>query len=134
MLETCLITVTRNADISFDEEKFEDNEEDFRKQVLKLLKKRGRLAVVRLELNQEVSDPFFTCLTKLVQVDPEQCFVDSCPLQMGYIFPLAGALSHGKAKRLSYPALSLPLAGGSGAGEGDHPPDPAAGSAAVLPL
>lgn len=103
VLETCLITVTRNADISFDEEKFEDNEEDFRKQVLKLLKKRGRLAVVRLELNQEVSDPFFTCLTKLVQVDSEQCFVDSCPLQMGYIFPLAGALSHGKAKRLSYP-------------------------------
>ena len=39
VLETCLISVTRNADISFDEEKFEDTEEDFRKQVLKLLKK-----------------------------------------------------------------------------------------------
>lgn len=102
VLETCLISVTRNADISFDEEKFEDTEEDFRKQVLKLLKKRGRLAVVRMELNHEISEQFFTRLTKLVQVDGEQCFVDPCPLQMGYVFALAGALSRGKAKRLSY--------------------------------
>ena len=102
VLETCLISVTRNADISFDEEKFEDTEEDFRKQVLKLLKKRGRLAVVRMELNHEISEQFFTRLTKLVQVDGEQCFVDLCPLQMGYVFTLAGALSRGKAKRLSY--------------------------------
>ena len=94
--------MTRNADISFDEEKFEDTEEDFRKQVLKLLKKRGRLAVVRMELNHEISEQFFTRLTKLVQVDGEQCFVDLCPLQMGYVFTLAGALSRGKAKRLSY--------------------------------
>ena len=102
VLETCLISVTRNADISFDEEKFEDNEEDLRKQVLKLLKKRGRLAVVRMELNHEISEQFFTRLTKLVQVDGEQCFIDPCPLQMGYAFALAGALSRGKAKRLSY--------------------------------
>ncbi len=102
VLETCLISVTRNADISFDEEKFEDTEEDFRKQVLKLLKKRGRLAVVRMELNHEISEQFFTRLTKLVQVDGEQCFLDPCPLQMGYVFALAGALSRGKAKRLSY--------------------------------
>ena len=102
VLETCLISVTRNADISFDEEKFEDTEEDFRKQVLKLLKKRGRLAVVRMELNHEISEQFFTRLTKLVQVDGEQCFIDPCPLQMGYVFALAGALSRGKAKRLSY--------------------------------
>ena len=102
VLETCLISVTRNADISFDEEKFEDTEEDFRKQVLKLLKKRGRLAVVRMELNHEISEQFFIRLTKLVQVDGEQCFIDPCPLQMGYVFALAGALSRGKAKRLSH--------------------------------
>ena len=102
VLETCLISVTRNADISFDEEKFEDTEEDFRKQVLKLLKKRGRLAVVRMELNHEISEQFFARLTKLVQVDGEQCFIDPCPLQMGYVYALAGALSRGKAKRLSY--------------------------------
>ena len=102
VLETCLISVTRNADISFDEEKFEDTEEDFRKQVLKLLKKRGRLAVVRMELNHEISEQFFTRLTKLARVDGEQCFVDPCPLQMGYVYALAGALSRGKAKRLSY--------------------------------
>ena len=102
VLETCLASGTRNADISFDEEKFEDAEKDFRKQVVKLLKKRERLAVIRLELNHEISEPFFNRLTKLVQVDEEQCFLDPCPLQMGYAFTLAGALSRGKAKRLSY--------------------------------
>lgn len=102
VVESCLISVTRNADISFDEEKFEDAEEDFRKQVVKLLKKRGRLAVVRLELNHEISEQFFSRLTKLVQVDGEQVFIDPCPLQMGYVFGLAGELSHGKAKRLTY--------------------------------
>ena len=33
--ESCVLAVTRNADISFDDEKFEDNEEDFRRQMKK---------------------------------------------------------------------------------------------------
>lgn len=56
--ESCILTVTRNADISFDDEKFEDNEEDFRRQMKKLLKKRDHLAVVRLELSASVSAEF----------------------------------------------------------------------------
>lgn len=40
--ESCILCVTRNADISFDDEKFDDNEEDFRRQMKKLLKQRDR--------------------------------------------------------------------------------------------
>ncbi len=36
--ESCILCVTRNADISFDEEKFEDNEEDSRRQMSRLPK------------------------------------------------------------------------------------------------
>lgn len=42
--ESCLMCVTRNADISFDDEKFEDDEEDFRRHMSKLLKKRDHLS------------------------------------------------------------------------------------------
>ena len=51
--EPCIISVTRNADISFDEEKFSDDEGDYRLHVSRLLKKRNRLNPVRLEVEGE---------------------------------------------------------------------------------
>ena len=69
--------MTRNADISFDDEKFEDNEENFRRQMTKLLKQRDHLAVVRLELSTPVSAEFQKILSMLVRVQTHQVFVDS---------------------------------------------------------
>jgi polyphosphate kinase len=100
--EACIISVTRNADISFDEEKFEDNEDDFRSRVMKLLKKRDGLSVVRLEISQRVSEAFAACLMNLVQVEKKQIYVDTCPLNMKYVFQLAGDLSQIKAQQLLY--------------------------------
>ncbi|MDD3193347.1 MAG: polyphosphate kinase 1 [Oscillospiraceae bacterium] len=100
--ETCVLCVTRNADLSFDEEKFEDNEDDFRARVTKLLKKRDSLSVVRLELNQEVSDAFLEKLTSLIPVENRQIYFDSCPLNMKYVFQLAGELPEEKADPLLY--------------------------------
>ena len=84
MRESCILAVTRNADISFDDEKFEDNEEDFRRQMKKLLKQRDHLAVVRLELSRTVSEEFQKILSMLVRVQTHQVFVDECPLNMRY--------------------------------------------------
>lgn len=100
--ESCILTVTRNADISFDDEKFDDNEECFRKQVKKLLKQRDFLAVVRLELSKPVTDFFRNKLEKLVKVEPEQVYVDTCPLNMGYAFGLAGDLPADLSRQLVY--------------------------------
>lgn len=83
--ESCIISVTRNADISFDEEKFEDSEKDFRKRVKKLLKKRDNLAVVRLEISGSISNNFKDILAKMVQVEKYQISNDLCPLNMGYV-------------------------------------------------
>ena len=102
--ESCILAVTRNADISFDDEKFEDNEEDFRLQMKKLLKRRDHLAVVRLELNAAVSGEFRNILSALVRVEDHQVFVDECPLNMHYVFRLTGELPKELSPRLLYPA------------------------------
>ena len=102
--ESCVLAVTRNADISFDEEKFEDNEEDFRRQMKKLLKQRDHLAVVRLELSAALSAEFQKILSALVRVEEHQIFVDTGPLNMRYVFRLIGELPKEVSVRLLYPA------------------------------
>ena len=100
--ESCVMCVTRNADISFDDEKFEDNEEDFRHQIKKLLKTRDHLAVVRLELSSKISDGFRDRIAKMVKVEGPQMYVDKCPLNMGYIFRLIGDLPKETSEKLLY--------------------------------
>ena len=102
--ESCVLAVTRNADISFDDEKFEDNEENFRRQMKKLLKRREHLAVVRLELSTAVSAEFQRMLSALVRVQTHQVFADSSPLNMRYVFRLTGDLPKEVSARLLYPA------------------------------
>ena len=102
--ESCVLAVTRNADISFDDEKFEDDEEDFRRQMKKLLKQRDHLAVVRLELSRTVSEEFQKTLSMLVRVQTHQVFADSSPLNMRYVFRLTGDLPKEVSARLLYPA------------------------------
>ena len=102
--ESCVLAVTRNADISFDDEKFEDNEEDFRRQMKKLLKQRDHLAVVRLELSAAVCPEFQKILSTLVRVQARQVFVDSSPLNMRYVFRLIGELPKQSTAHLLYTA------------------------------
>lgn len=102
--ESCVLAVTRNADISFDDDKFDDNEADFRNQMTKLLKLRDHLAVMRLELNTQISGEFRKLLSSVVRVETHQLFVDKCPLNMRYVFRLIGALPKELSMRLQYPA------------------------------
>lgn len=100
--ESCVLAVTRNADISFDDEKFDDNEDDFRRQMRKLLKQRDHLAVVRLELSAPVSEEFQNILSALIRVETHQIFSDICPLNMGYVFRLITELPKELSARLLY--------------------------------
>ena len=95
--------MTRNADISFDDEKIEDNEEDFCRQTKKLLKQRDHLAVVRLELSAAVSAEFQKMLSALARVQTHQVFADSSPLNMRYVFRLIEELPKETSARLLYP-------------------------------
>lgn len=101
--ESCALAVTRNADISFDDDKFDDNEADFRNQMTKLLKLRDHLAVMRVELNTQISGEFRKLLSSVVRVETHEVFVDKCPLNMRYVFRLIGALPKELSMRLQYP-------------------------------
>jgi len=97
--EDCVLTVTRNADISFDEEKFDDSEESFRLKMKKLIKKRDFLSPVRLELSEKISEEFQKTLASLVQVEAHRIFTDPTPLNMSYVFRLTGELPRDFAER-----------------------------------
>jgi len=100
--ERCVVCVTRNADVSFDDEKFEDSETDFRLKVTKLLKKRDNLAVVRLETDRKISDDFLQRLSAIAGVEKRQTFEDGTPLKMDYVYSLSDDLSAEKAEPLLY--------------------------------
>ena len=100
--ETCIISVTRNADISFDDDKFDDREEDFRTHMMKLLKKRNHLSVVRLEINQKISETFLNTLSSLIHVEKRQIYFDPCPLNMKYVYQLESMLPAPKTQGLIY--------------------------------
>ncbi|MGE4354533.1 MAG: polyphosphate kinase 1 [Oscillospiraceae bacterium] len=91
--ENGILCVTRNADISFDEDKFEDIESiDYRSHVSKLLKKRSRLGIVRLELQGQISPEFQQLLSERISVENHQIYFARAPLCMKYIFDLTSAL------------------------------------------
>ena len=85
--EAAVIAVTRNADISLDEEKFDEDNPDFLNYMAKLLRKRERLAPVRLELQGEA--PRLTkMLCASLKLEPRQVYNSACPLKLGYAYML----------------------------------------------
>ena len=100
--DSCVLCVTRNADISFDEEKFEDNDDDFRSRMSKLLKKRANLAVVRLELSRKISGDFLKLLKNRIQVEDRQIYIDHAPLDMKYVYDFIRTLPPEMADPLSF--------------------------------
>ena len=85
--ESAVIAVTRNADISFDEEKFEDGKPDFLNFMSKLLRKRERLAPVRLEI-QGNAPRLSKMLCNFLKLDARQVYVCSAPLKLSYAYML----------------------------------------------
>lgn len=100
--ESCVICATRNADVSFDIDKFEDTETDYRNYVKKLLKKRANLAIVRLEIGNDISVSFRKELLKIIPVSDYQVFYDSTPLNTKYVSQLLENLPEYLTSQLRY--------------------------------
>lgn len=83
------IAVTRNADLSLDDEKFDESDEDFRAKMAKLLKKRDRLAPVRLEM-EGFETELAMMLAKRLYLKSRQIFYSRCPLKTAYVFQFTG--------------------------------------------
>ena len=85
--EQAVISVTRNADISY-EERYDDEEVDLRSHMAKLIRQRDRLAPVRLEL-QGRAPALEEALLRRLELKPAQSFVSQCPLVLGYAYQLS---------------------------------------------
>ncbi|WMJ87295.1 polyphosphate kinase 1 [Anaerocolumna sp. MB42-C2] len=99
-----IISVTRNADISPEDEIFEVDD-DYREQMKKVLKKRGRLSPVRMEVQGHLSKTLTNFLLDKLHISKEQVFACVSPIVMNYVFELSSKLPVVLLKQLSYPAF-----------------------------
>ena len=77
-----LIRITRNADI--DEETVYDEDLDYRDTMKKLIKKRKKLAPVRMEMSRELNSSALKTLRKYVGLDDESIFYSNSPLEFSF--------------------------------------------------
>ena len=82
------ICVTRNADISPDDEAYADNE-DFRFIMKETLHKRRRMAVVRLETASPLGKEMEKYFCDRFKITPECIFRTKMPMKLGFIFAIA---------------------------------------------
>ena len=99
------VCVTRNADIAPQDEGF-DVDDDFRCQMQKLLHKRKRMAVVRLECAAPLSEALSAFLCKRCHVAPAQIFLSRAPMRMGFVHPMLKKLPEPLHSSLLYPPFS----------------------------
>ena len=97
---TNVICVTRNADLDATEGT-DESDEDYREHMKRILKKRSRLAPVRLESERPLSPTLEKLLLKRLNLKPYQAYVTKVPLDMSYTFGLAGRLPEGQRAELT---------------------------------
>ncbi len=97
-----IISVTRNADISPEDENF-DVDDDFRERMKKVIKKRSRLSPVRLEVQGHMTKGLSAFLLSKLHLTKEQVFTSEIPLVLSYVFDLHNHLPQTVMKQLSYP-------------------------------
>lgn len=98
-----VMSVTRSADIDFIHEQI-DADADYLDLVRKILKKRSRLAPIRLEFYKDVDDQLVDFLTVKLKIQKNQVQVSNSPLNMDYVFAL---IDHIKSENVNlYEKLS----------------------------
>lgn len=101
IVNSAIVSVTRNADFSADDEVFEVDD-NFRERMKKAIKKRSRLAPVRLEVQGRMNKVLTSFLLEKLNLDKEQIFISNAPLVMNYPFHLINKLALKKKNELSY--------------------------------
>lgn len=99
------ICVTRNADVSPDDEALDINN-DFRILMQKTLHKRRRMAVVRMESAEKLSARMQEYFCEKFKITPAQIFRTKMPMKLDYMFSIAGNLPDSMKKSLTYPPFS----------------------------
>lgn len=98
----CIFRVTRNADITVDEGMF-DHDVDYREIMSDLLKKRRKLAAVRLQVTPHAPAQILSLLREKLVLSEQQVFEQSSPLDLSIGFKLAARLAQDGHTQLFYP-------------------------------
>ena len=94
------VSITRNADINVSS--LADEDEDFRHHMKKLLKKRSRLAPVRMEYYREIDQRLEAYLAEKLGLRKKQIFSSKAPLEMSYVFGLLDMLPKNMVPSVTY--------------------------------
>lgn len=84
LLEKMVFRVTRNADIITDVSMF-DEDTDFRFTMKELLKKRVKLAPVRLEIHGKLKKEFIRYICKKLNLEQSRVFITRSPLDLSHV-------------------------------------------------
>lgn len=90
ILSKSLMRVTRNADI--DADALYDEDLDYREFMVELIKKRKKLAPLRLELSRDMDDTIVKTLCNYLDLDTRQVFRSFAPLNLSFVFQLQDRL------------------------------------------
>jgi polyphosphate kinase len=90
--DSCIVSITRNADIHPEDEGF-DFDLDFRVHMKLILKKRSRLAPVRMEVEGELDEKIRRVFKDRAKLSDAQIFVQKSPISYDYVFDLMDRLS-----------------------------------------
>ena len=102
---TNVLCVTRNADLDATENT-DESDEDYREHMKRILKKRGRLAPVRLESERPLSSVLQELLLDRLNLKPHQTYVTTVPLDMGWTWGLGSNLPEQERMALSNPPFT----------------------------
>lgn len=86
-LNKTIVRITRNADINLNEDQIDDDD-DYREYMKHILKKRNRLAPIRLEIYKEIHSDSLEYLCSRLSLRKEQVFISKCPLELSHIFKM----------------------------------------------
>lgn len=99
------IRITRNADVSPEDEAF-DEDDDFRNRMKKTLHKRRRMAAVRLEVAENLNKEQEKYLCEKLDIHPAQIFRTKAPMMLEYMFQVAEKIPVSMKKPLLYEPFS----------------------------
>ncbi len=100
--QKAVISVTRNADIAPEDEAY-DVDEDYRQLMKKVVKKRTRLAPVRLEIQGSASPVLEDFLCQKLNLSSVQVFYSKAPLKLDYVYSVIDLLPPESAAALCEP-------------------------------
>ena len=85
-----LIRITRNADI--DADSMYDEDLDYRDFMVELIKKRKKLAPVRMELSREMDGEIIDLLCEYLELERKYVFYTQTPLDLSFVFKIQDIL------------------------------------------